>query len=66
MRHPMVFNRNHKEFEPIYDINLNKQHIEDYKLREANRNYQNSKVVYDCMEISPFYASVNEYIKSED
>lgn len=67
MRHKVNFLRGHKEFEPIYEGSLyNKPLIEEYKNKELNRQATTLKIVYDCMDVSPHYASVSEYIRSED
>lgn len=66
MRHNMQFNRSHKEFDPIYDTTYVKNQIDEYKLKEANRNYQSSKIVYDCMDTnSPFYPN-GDFLNPQD
>ena len=67
MKYKFNFIRAHKEFEPICESSaFNKQLIEEYKLREINRNTMNSRVVYDCLDNnSPFYPP-GEYIKLEE
>ena len=58
MRNKLHFIRNHKEFEPIYEVSINKALIEEYKLKEVTRTSTMNKVVYDCNDInSPFYSS---------
>ena len=60
------FIRSNREFEPIYDSpTMNKSLSEEYKMKDLQRTFNMNKVVYDCLENSPYYPN-SDYLKPSD
>ena len=52
-------------YEPMNEGILNlRQVIEEYKTKELSRTTSLNKLVFDCLDSSPFYKSSDEYLNN--